>query len=197
MAVYILPFFVRNNIAYHVTLSSGKAYIVLCALLGHCLLAGCSTSVGSKTTRESVCVGDTVTLKCSVKGLGTTVWKGNGLDCGELPLLHSRYNISTMYSCSDGDVIAHAESLSAENDYYTSQINVTITSKFIGPRVTIMCFYDDGTMEAIVANHILTIENSEESSVCTNLTVNVSDHEIDMTGIHFYLWMLFFHLLYY
>ena len=72
---------------------------------------------------------------------GATVWRGTAFDCSsyEITLLHSRFADGTFGVCNDGDIVAR--SLSVENNNYTSQLNVNVTSKIAGK--TIECVNDD------------------------------------------------------
>ena len=104
-----------------------------------------------------ICSGDTVTYECTVVGDngGITVWMGDFFRCPngrrEIGLLHSDF-ISGQgggeYSariCNNGNVVGRI--VGAENGYYTSQLNVTLTSDIIGQ--SIACAYDNGTIHRV------------------------------------------------
>lgn len=166
--------------------SSCKAYLLWYAMLCHCLSVDSSIILHSKST---VCLGNTLTFECRVKGGVSTVWKGSAFNCASsaysIILLHSRYN-DTNGTCSDGNIVAYAESLSIENDYYTSRINITVNSALAGSTLTITCIHDNGTKEELVESYSVAIENSNGSSICGHSNENVSlgaGQQSDMTGI--------------
>ena len=95
----------------------------------------------SEETNDCTGDGDTLTFNCTVLGSaeGGTVWMGTAVDCptNELTLLHSSYKSrrGAFASCNNGAIVA--QSLGVEDSYYTSQLNVTVTSNMIGK--TIIC----------------------------------------------------------
>ena len=77
---------------------------------------------------------------------GATVWTGTALNCpsDEIVLLHRRFTDRTIKSCNNGATVA--QSLSVQDNLYTTQLSVTIVPNIA--RKCIMCFYDgmgDGT----------------------------------------------------
>ena len=79
---------------------------------------------------------------------GATVWRGTALNCpsDEIVLLHRRFTESdgAIRSCNNGATVA--QSLSVQDNLYTSQLNVTIVPNVAGK--SIICLYDgmgDGT----------------------------------------------------
>ena len=86
-----------------------------------------------------VCPGDTLTYECTATGQdGLTIWTGTAFECSfsnELVLLHSRFT-SASGLCNNGDIVARG--VSVEDNNYTSQLNVTVTSETAGK--TIECF---------------------------------------------------------
>ena len=102
------------------------------------------------STIDCVCPGDIVTYECTVTGGRgeTTVWKGGAFHCPsnkhEIVLLHSRFTSESedeaFGECNDGAIVGRG--LRVENNSYTSQLNVTLTSDLAGE--SIECVHDDG-----------------------------------------------------
>ena len=94
------------------------------------------------------CPGDIVTYECTVIGGqgGTTVWTGSAFHCPSsdhmIQLVHGHFasEKGSVRYCNDGDIVARG--LRVENNSYTSQLNVTLTSDLAGE--SIECFHDDG-----------------------------------------------------
>ena len=102
------------------------------------------------STNPCNCLNQTLIYECTVIGDhgGATVWTGTALNCpsDEIILLHRRFTQSdgATRSCNNGATVA--QSLSVQDNLYTSQLNVTIVPNVAGK--SIMCFYDgmgDGT----------------------------------------------------
>ena len=95
------------------------------------------------------CLGQTLTYECTVMGDsgGATVWTGTALNCpsDEIVLLHRRFTDPdrAIRSCNNGATVA--QSLSVQDNLYTSQLTATIVPDIVGK--SFMCFYDgmDGT----------------------------------------------------
>ena len=98
-----------------------------------------------------VCPGDTLTYECTVMGGIWTVWTGSAFNCYEIALLHSRFMNTRTYTCNNGAIVA--QSLSVEGNYYTSQLNVTITPDIIGK--TIECIVDNGTRSILLYSWVI------------------------------------------
>ena len=186
MAVLICILLICTHVDFFA--SCCKAHLVLYAILSRYLLVDSSMITDSKNATTSVCVGETLTFNCSVHGQGTTVWKGSALECtssnNEIVLLHSRYNTTNGVKviCSDGNLVLHAESLSVENGYYTSQINVQVNSELTRTTLTIDCFHDDGAKEELVESYSVAIKSSDGSSTCTG-NASLGDVQSDMTDL--------------
>ena len=101
------------------------------------------------------CPDYTITYECTIVGGLATVWKGSAVDCkNEIVLLHSRFmSDGTVRECNDGAIIGRSVTV-ANNDLYTSQLMVRISSATVGK--TIECFYDDGSTEQLVKSFIIT-----------------------------------------
>ena len=106
-----------------------------------------------------LCSGDVLTYECTVIGegdAGVTIWKGSAFDnhCEgskmELQLLHSRYNATSGEVKFCEDRILEARSVKVENNSYTSQLNVTLTSNITGK--IIECAYDNGHNTTLIGS---------------------------------------------
>ena len=91
-----------------------------------------------------ICPGYTLTYECTVIGelLGATIWEGSAFSClsDEITLLHRQFPESARGQCNSGSIVGR--SLRIDNgSYYTSQLNVTVSSDMIGK--SIVCFYDN------------------------------------------------------
>ena len=100
-----------------------------------------------------VCPGDTLTYECTVTGGAVIVWTGSAIHCpytsDEIVLIHGRFNGSKL--CNDGAIVAR--SLFAECNYFTSQLNVTITPDIAGKRV--VCLHFNGTHDILIFSSII------------------------------------------
>ena len=98
----------------------------------------------SEETNDCAGDGDTLTFNCTVLGSagGATVWTGTAFDCpnNEITLLHSSYKSGrhgAFGSCNNGAIVA--QSLGVEDSYYTSQLNVKVTTNNNMIGKTIIC----------------------------------------------------------
>ena len=119
---------------------------------------------------STVCIGETLTLKCSVEGSATStvVWKGMLFDCSssndELVLIHMT-NSSTNKPCNDGDIRAMISS--KDGIIYESLLNITFTSKYLAlseEELTVQCIIDNGTGTEVVASYSLSLEDCSTNS---------------------------------
>lgn len=110
-----------------------------------------STGLRLVSTSECDCLDQTLTYECTVTGSpgGATVWTGSALNCpsGEIVLLHRHFTNpdGTIRTCDNGAIVA--QSLSVQNNLYTTQLNITVTQNIIRKNIT--CIYDgmgDGTV---------------------------------------------------
>ena len=79
-----------------------------------------------------------MTYTCITEGKNATVWSGSALNCpgsnNEITLPHDRFlNEGAFGTCNDGSVVAR--SLSVDNNFYFSQLNVTVTPDTAGRRI--------------------------------------------------------------
>ena len=96
-----------------------------------------------------------MTYECTVesnKG-GATILKGRFIECGssidtELVLHHSRFGKGTTAFCNNNTVTG--QSVSVENDIYTSQFNIVFSTELIGE--TIECINDNGSLTSPAGN---------------------------------------------
>ena len=73
-----------------------------------------------------------------------TVWKGTAFNCvernNEILLIHRRFGLDGAFgTCNNGTIIA--QGIGVENDSYTSQLSIIVSSDVIGK--SIECVYDD------------------------------------------------------
>jgi aerobic-type carbon monoxide dehydrogenase small subunit (CoxS/CutS family) len=103
-----------------------------------------------------ICPGYTVTFaECTVVGrpVGTTVWKGTAFDqCvnDELNLLHSHFG-NQVQKCNNGSIIV--QGLRVEEDCYTSELTITVSSDMIGK--TVQCIHYDVNREISIGTLII------------------------------------------
>ena len=83
-----------------------------------------------------------MTYECTVKGGtdGATVWRGSAFNCSgnDIGIVHDP-DVSDSGSCNNGALVA--QKLMATDGFYTSQLNVTISSDIIGRSVE--CAYSE------------------------------------------------------
>ena len=93
-----------------------------------------------------VCFNETITYECTIKGRinGATVWRGSAFNClgNDINLLHSSIG-SGIGTCNNGAIVA--QKLRATDGFYTSQLNVTISSDVIGKSVECAYVYAQTT----------------------------------------------------
>ena len=113
-----------------------------------------------------------MTFECSQREAGATIYHGGSFDCessnNEIALLHSRFydDSGTSGACNNGDIVG--QSLRVEDNCYTSQLNVTISSNMIGK--TVECSHDNGTTTESVGSYLVSIPGEnlcEHVCVCT------------------------------
>ena len=88
------------------------------------------------------CPGDVLTYTCTIVGSGNTIWSGSVFDCeakmNEIILRHSQFDMEsgTFGNCNDGAIRTRSIGV-VNNDCYSSQLNITVTSDMHGK--TIRC----------------------------------------------------------
>ena len=117
----------------------------------------CTVIMASKSRLVVVngcaCPGSMLTYECSVEGGSATVWQGSAFECSnsgdEIVLLHSRFTSGDHKTCNSGAIVGR--SLRVEDNYYTSQLIVTVSPELIGRNIS--CAYDsDDNEEVTVGN---------------------------------------------
>ena len=98
------------------------------------------------------CPGYIVAYECTVMGGLGTVWSGSAFNCensaNEMVLLHRRFGLSDRdytKTCNNGAISGRGVRVS--DDFYTSQVNVTISRDLIGK--TIECAHYSGSSQAM------------------------------------------------
>lgn len=125
-------------------------------------------AVGNK---ECICSGDTVSYKCTVMGRGTTLWQGSAFrDCASnhIALLHSQFTSDegAYGTCNNGAIVGW--SIAVEDDCYTSQLNVTISTELDGSNVE--CVYDNGReASAIDLSMVIKLKGSSQHYISLGL----------------------------
>ena len=107
-------------------------------------------------TSDCTCEGYNVTYQCTVVGQGATIWGGSAFRCSSTNNEITLFNTDRMgesRKCNDGKISGF--SLTAENNSYTSQLNVLVSSEMIGR--TIGCFHDRGGSTAEIGSSNLMI----------------------------------------
>ena len=116
-----------------------------------------------------ICPGYTLTFaECTVKGGpgDTTIWKGSAFHCSsnEIALIHSLFGVNYTQShivaageCNNGSIWAH--SIRVEDNYYTSQLNITVNANMIGK--TVECAHDNQSTESVIGT--LTVATEGET----------------------------------
>ena len=106
---------------------------------------------------HNTCPGHQLLYECTTIGVGTTVWKGTAFlnQCAGSSILlsHSHFTSGTMDSCNNGAIVG--QSLSAVNNCYTSQLNVTVDASMNGQ--TVKCVYNNGATESEIGTSTITI----------------------------------------
>ena len=87
----------------------------------------------------NICPGDYLSFECTVYGETGTAWQGNIVNCekgtpNEITLLHNNYS-TQMRICNNGTIVVQGIQFNAENNSYTSQLNITVTSDMAGKTI--------------------------------------------------------------
>ena len=90
---------------------------------------------------------------------GATAWSGTAFDCpnNEIILLHSAFKSGhgAFGACNNEAIVA--QNLGVENSYYTSQLNVRLTSDVVGKTITCLNVLN---LTSEVVQFATTIENT-------------------------------------
>ena len=115
-----------------------------------------------------MCKEFSLLLECSTEGPGSTVFKGDLLNCAEsnheILLLHSRFNTSngTRGICNNGTILGYSLPLNNFSNCYISQLCIKTTQDADGE--VIRCVHDTN-LEREVGNYTLTADG--KYNTCT------------------------------
>ena len=91
---------------------------------------------------DCVCPESIVTYNCIVVGPGFTIWQGSTFECStqenRILLRHNSFRGGAFGLCNGGAIVGSSISVSEDNAY-TSQLNITVSSNVIGR--TVECAY--------------------------------------------------------
>ena len=103
---------------------------------------------------DCICRGYNVTYECTVSGDGATVWKGTAFDCFLTDNEFLIFKVSqSVHTCNNGAITGQV--VRADNDSYTSQLNVHINDT--ENNATVVCAHDNGTESIEIGSAILNI----------------------------------------
>ena len=109
-------------------------------------MAGIHALDAAGILRKSSWTDYSVTYECTVMGshFGNTVLAGSAFNCSldEITLQHLQFPENAHGECNNGYILGKSIRV-VDGRYYTSQLNVTISSDLVGK--SIICFYDDNT----------------------------------------------------
>ena len=73
-------------------------------------------------------------------GGGSTIWRGSAFNCAgdAITLIHQNFIDGTIRGCNDGDIVG--QSVGVDGEFYTSQLNVTISAGLNSK--TVVCYFD-------------------------------------------------------
>lgn len=110
-----------------------------------------------------------MTYNCSIFGGGNTIWNGSAFNCpsnsdssnNQILLRHSGFGIgsNSMGICNGGAITG--EGVSSKGGYFTSQLNVIVSSNLVGQQVS--CYHENGSAELLVGT--ATIELSSAGNI--------------------------------
>ena len=91
---------------------------------------------------QCACSGDVLTYTCTNVGDGITLWEGTAFQCpaNGIVLRHNLFMNGITQTCNDGNIIG--QSVQVDNNRYTSQLKVTVTSNFILNNKWISCLHN-------------------------------------------------------
>lgn len=107
---------------------------------------------------ECTCSGDVLTYECRVVDGSATVWRGSAFDCpssgGEIVLRHSQVaSGGAVGVCNNGAIVG--QGVSVVDNCFTSQLNVTLSSRLNGKSVE--CAHFNNVNTAVVSNSLVNI----------------------------------------
>lgn len=122
-------------------------------------------------------------FECTTVGPGSTIWNGTAFDCpmssNEISLRHTQFhNRMTKADCNNGNI--SVASVRVENDCYTSQLNVTISSRI--DNNTIVCSHENNGNITNVGTKTLTLTTGK----WIHNTMNDINLCVDYFGLHYY-----------
>ena len=113
-------------------------------------------------TNDCTCLGCNQIYECQVLGEGATFWKGTAFDClvtnNEIILFHS-INSTSQRECNNGAVTGHL--IHADNNLYTSQLTVRVSSEMIGRSIS--CIHDSGGATNAIGSSLLNITTGTDT----------------------------------
>ena len=126
--------------------------------------------ISKSESNSCSCPGDTLTFECTVARGHGTIWNGSAFSCvnsqNEIYLINSQGVITT---CNNGQIVGHILGEDSEG-FYTSQLNVMISSDLIGK--TVQCASVNGSGEiSVLENSTTTIDIISEYAVLINCTL--------------------------
>ena len=107
-------------------------------------------------THDCTCQGYDQIYECRILGEGATIWKGTVLDClatnNEILFLHS-INSTSQRECNSGTVTGRL--IHTDNNSYTSQLTVRVSSEVIGRNIS--CIHDSDGATNVIGSSLLNI----------------------------------------
>ena len=101
---------------------------------------------------DCTCEGYEQIYECRVTGNGPIIWKGVAFDCStfnnEIVIISS---LLTNGSCNNGAIVGRL--VRVENDSYTSQLTVTVSSDMIGRNIS--CFHEIGAYVNLIGTSLV------------------------------------------
>ena len=121
-----------------------------------CIFAANNVSVIGSA--DCTCPEDILVFTCIVDGGVITLWRGTAFSCpttnNEILLRHTLIASRTASgTCNNGAIVGRG--VGEEDNVYTSQLNVTVSSDLNSQ--TIECAYDDGTRTNVVSTTVITV----------------------------------------
>lgn len=110
---------------------------------------------------QCACPESLLNFACTIVGGGNTLWRGSAFNCpstsNEIVLRHSQFGgrNGTFRSCNNGAIAGR--SIDVENNCFTSQLNVTVSTS-VNNR-TVQCDHDsnDETQITLIGKEIINV----------------------------------------